>query len=412
MGWEMDVGMADQFISTSPALYTTPQIAPRESTNSELHHKLSSSMPDPEAHVSAYDYELPPDRIAAEPLPERDAARMLVLDRKTQRSDHHTIRDLPALLNPGDCLVLNDTRVIPARLFGRRTSTGGRWEGLFLGTTPDGNWRLIGQTRGRLQPGESITLVPAHDDQGNGDLPREFLLWLVALDEDGVWTARPDVPAAPLDILSGFGTVPLPPYIDRPLATPEDRARYQTTFARESGAIAAPTAGLHFTPELLEQCAARGVPYAFVTLHVGLGTFRPISVEQLDHHRMHSEWCELPAATSDLLNQTRATGGRIVAVGTTSVRTLESAAAANLRSERPMPPFEFRPWSGHTDLFIRPPYRFQAVDALLTNFHLPRSTLLVLVSALAGRDLILRAYREAIEHGYRFYSYGDAMLIE
>ena len=369
-------------------------------------------MPDPEAQVSAYDYELPPDRIAAEPLPERESARLLVVDRDRQRLEHRTVGDLPSLLDPGDCLVLNDTRVIPARLFGRRTATGGRWEGLFLGTTTDGDWRLIGQTRGRLQPGESVTLVPAHDDRGNGGSPREFVLWLVAVDEDAVWTARPELPVAPLEILSGFGTVPLPPYIDRALATPEDRARYQTTFAREPGAVAAPTAGLHFTPELLERCAARGIPHAFVTLHVGLGTFRPIGVEQLDQHRMHSEWCELAAATADLLNRTRAAGGRIVAVGTTSVRTLEAAVAATFRSERAMPSPEFRPWSGHTDLFIRPPYRFQAVDALLTNFHLPRSTLLVLVSAFAGREFILQAYREAIEQGYRFYSYGDAMLIQ
>jgi S-adenosylmethionine:tRNA ribosyltransferase-isomerase len=386
-------------------------------------------MHDPDARVSAYDYELPPGLIAAHPPAERDAGRLLVVERRSGRLAHRMIRDLPELLRPGDCLVLNDTRVLPARLFGRRTATGGKWEGLFLGLAPDGGWRLIGQTRGRLQPGESITLHPANQPTGadpaaahgsgsptarsaasppaawdDGDsLETAFTLQLVVCDGDGVWTARPERAADPLDLLNRFGTLPLPHYLERPLATPEDHERYQTTFARHPGAVAAPTAGLHFTPELLDRCRQRGVASTCVTLHVGLGTFRPIAAEHLDDHRMHSEWCALPAEAAAVLNRTRAAGGRIIAVGTTTVRTLESAALARA----PV----FHPWSGQTDLFIKPPYAFQAVDALLTNFHLPRSTLLVLVSAFAGRDLILQAYRAAVAERYRFYSYGDAMLI-
>ncbi|HUG90902.1 MAG TPA: tRNA preQ1(34) S-adenosylmethionine ribosyltransferase-isomerase QueA [Planctomycetaceae bacterium] len=369
-----------------------------------------SSMHDPDACVSAYDYELPDGLIAAEPLPERDAARMLVVHRATQRFEHRLVRDLPEFLRPGDCLVLNDTRVIPARLFGRRTATGGKWEGLFLGVTPDGEWQFIGQTRGRLQPGESITLhTPA--EAGSGE---EFELRLVACGAEGLWTARPAKDSDPLDVLARFGSVPLPPYIEASrslrasdpraaLASADDWTRYQTIFARRPGAVAAPTAGLHFTPELLERCGQAGISHAFVTLHVGLGTFRPIAAERLDDHRMHAEWCEIPVETAERLNQTRRAGGRVVAVGTTAVRTLESFARGDGGT--------FQPGSGRTDLFLRPPYAFPAVDALLTNFHLPRSTLLVLVSAFAGRELILRAYREAVDQRYRFYSYGDATMI-
>jgi S-adenosylmethionine:tRNA ribosyltransferase-isomerase len=350
--------------------------------------------------LSLYDYKLPPERIAREPPPRRDDARLLVVDRAGGKLEHRGIRDLPDLLQPGDCLVLNDTQVLPARIFGTRAATGGKWEGLYLGATSAGDWKLIGETRGRIQPGEQIILFPAHRLTATDRLT----LTLREKDDDGVWTARVDGDDSAIELLQQFGTVPLPPYIGRKLADTSDWERYQTTYARSPGAVAAPTAGLHFTPELLEACTARGLRRAAVTLHVGIGTFRPISVEKLSDHRMHAEWCELPSESAVILNQTRAAGGRIVAVGTTSVRTLESAAQHN-------PQGSLATWSGETDLFIRPPYEFRATDVLLTNFHLPRSTLLVLVSAFAGRELIQEAYQCALHAGYRFYSYGDAMLI-
>ncbi|MGH7128555.1 MAG: tRNA preQ1(34) S-adenosylmethionine ribosyltransferase-isomerase QueA [Planctomycetaceae bacterium] len=369
--------------------------------------------------LSDYDYELPQDRIAAEPLDRRDASRLLVIERATGRLSHRGIADLPELLSPGDCLVLNDTRVLPARLLGSRTATGGKWEGLYLGTTDAGAWRLIGQSRGRIQPGETVTVVPAdhrlasgerkppetqpaHAGRSPGDDEHEELhLRLIERDAEGVWTAELDRPGSAVDLLEQFGTVPLPPYIHRERATPLDWQRYQTTFARRPGSVAAPTAGLHFTPELLAACRGRGIDLAWVTLHVGIGTFRPIAVHDLAEHHMHAEWCELPAETAEQLRRARSVGGRVVAVGTTTVRTLESVARNG----------PLRAWRGETDLFIRPPYEFRAIDALLTNFHLPKSSLLVMVSAVAGRELIRRAYAEAIRERYRFYSYGDAMLI-
>lgn len=348
--------------------------------------------------LDQYDYELPEELIANHPPVRREDSRMLVVHRDRGEWEHCRITDLPRFLAAGDCLVMNDTRVIPARLFGRRGSTGGRWEGLFLDTTADGNWRLIGQTRGRLLPGETIVLTPAHDS----DSREEYQLTLQEREaDDGVWIASPESPGDPHEVLSSFGTVPLPPYIRRKLAGDDDWNRYQTVYARRPGAIAAPTAGLHLTDGLLQQLSRQDVARAFVTLHVGIGTFRPISVDSLDAHRMHSEWCELDEPTSTILQNTQQQGRRIVAVGTTSVRVLESAAAGG----------SLQAWQGETELFIRPPYRFRAVDCLLTNFHLPRSTLLVLISTFAGTDLIRRAYAEAIRERYRFFSYGDAMLI-
>ena len=347
--------------------------------------------------LDLYDYDLPEELIAKQPLPERDASRLLVLDRQTGAIAHRTIRDLPLLLRPKDCLVLNDTRVLPARLVGRRTQTGGKWEGLYLGRTGSGLWRLIGQTRGKLRAGEQLTLVPAHRPESHDEL----VLTLVETQAGGVWTATLEEDGDPLELLHRFGTVPLPPYIRRPLATDLDWERYQTTYARHPGSVAAPTAGLHFTAGLLEDCRHRGIEKVEVTLHVGIGTFRPIAVENLRDHRMHSEWCELTAETADHHNTVRHGGGRIVAVGTTTVRTLESAAKGD----------KVAPWFGETDLFIRPEYDFRAVDCLLTNFHLPRSSLFVLVCALAGVDPVKTAYDAAIRERYRFFSYGDAMLI-
>jgi S-adenosylmethionine:tRNA ribosyltransferase-isomerase len=347
--------------------------------------------------LAEYDYDLPEHLIARHPAAHREDARLMVLDRAAGTIEHRGVRDLPKLLRAGDCLVLNDTRVVKARLIGRRRETGGRWEGLFLETTGDGNWRMIGQTRGKLRPGEQLVVSPAHDSQSTDAL----VLELIDRDAEGIWTLRPIHECEPMAALERFGTVPLPPYMDRELAEADDFERYQTTYARHPGSVAAPTAGLHFTPELLAACASGGIEQAFVTLHVGIGTFRPIVALRLADHKMHSEWCEVPAETAKRLTRVRERNGRIVAVGTTSTRTLETAARAG----------ESGAWRGSTDLFIRPPFRFGAVDVLLTNFHLPRSTLLVLVSTFAGRDLIRKAYAEAIRERYRFYSYGDAMLI-
>ncbi|MEW4526868.1 tRNA preQ1(34) S-adenosylmethionine ribosyltransferase-isomerase QueA [Maioricimonas sp. JC845] len=346
--------------------------------------------------LSSYDYELPPERIADQPTDRRDASRLMRVDRSTGAIVHDRFATLPSLLRPGDVLVVNQTRVIPARLLGRRKQTGGKWEGLFLGTDESGCWRLIGKTRGRLQAGEAISLVAAHDP----DAP-ELDLILEARGDGGEWRARPTEAGTALELLDAYGTVPLPPYIQRNLATRDDWERYQTTYAARPGAVAAPTAGLHFTSEILSQCEERGVRIARITLHVGIGTFRPVSAERLDDHVMHSEWCEIDETAADTINAARKAGGRIIAVGTTSVRTLESVAATG----------PLRAWQGETDLFIRPPYDFRVVDAILTNFHLPKSTLLVLVSAFAGRDLMLQAYREAVASEYRFFSYGDAMFL-
>jgi S-adenosylmethionine:tRNA ribosyltransferase-isomerase len=348
-------------------------------------------------HLSNYDYKLPQELIASEPLPKRDESRLMVINRAGGELSHHQVRDLPSLLQPGDCLVLNDTKVVPARLLGYRTETGGKWEGLFLNKTETGLWRLIGETRGKLQPGEKITIFPAH----HPDFDDTLMLTLKEKELDGIWTAEVQSETETFELLQQFGTMPLPPYIQRKLANEQDRSRYQTTFSRKPGAVAAPTAGLHFTPELLAACRERNIHHAYVTLHVGLGTFRPIAVENLNDHHMHSEWCELTPETANLLNKTRNTGSRIIAIGTTAVRTLETAAHTGT----------IQPFRGETDLFIRPPYEFRAVDCLMTNFHLPKSSLLVLVSAFTGIDLTKQAYQHAIENKYRFYSYGDAMLI-
>ncbi|WP_437204317.1 tRNA preQ1(34) S-adenosylmethionine ribosyltransferase-isomerase QueA [Planctomicrobium sp. SH664] len=343
-----------------------------------------------------YDFILPPELIAQTPAEQRDASRLLVIQRDQQAIRHLRFQDLPELLSPGDLLVMNDTRVVPARLVGLRTSTGGKWEGLFLREEASGLWRLMGRTRGRLNVGETITLHPADPSKETGEL----LLQLESKGSGGEWLCRPLSDLPTFTLLDEFGAIPLPPYMHRE-AGAADSLRYQTTYAARPGAVAAPTAGLHFTPEILQRCADRGIETARVTLHVGLGTFRPVSVDRLGEHEMHSEWCELPESTARALEQCRQRGGRVVAIGTTSVRTLESRAQSGTGLAG----------SGETRLFIRPPYQFQLVDALLTNFHLPRSTLLVLVSTFAGRELILRAYAEAIRERYRFYSYGDAMLI-
>lgn len=347
------------------------------------------------AEIDAYDYFLPTELIAQQPLARRSDARLLVVDRTRGTLAHHFVRDLPDLLAPADCLVLNDTKVIPARLVGYRARTGGRWQGLFLSTGSQGEWEILGKTRGTLEPGERLVLV---DERGND---AAALVLLTRLDQ-GRWAARPDPPEPWSAVLERVGRVPLPPYIRGGEMEAGDRPAYQTVFAAAPGAVAAPTAGLHFTRELLAQLRERGLDCATVTLHVGIGTFRPVTSERLSDHPMHAEWASLPAETANRLLACRAQGGRIVAVGTTVVRTLETAAGVT---------GGLAAWQGETRLFIRPPYTFQAVDVLLTNFHLPKSTLLVLTRTFGGDDLIIRAYEEAIRERYRFFSYGDAMLI-
>jgi S-adenosylmethionine:tRNA ribosyltransferase-isomerase len=330
----------------------------------------------------------------------------MVVDRRRQQVDHHHIRELPHLLPPGDRLVLNDTRVIPAQLVGRRVQTGGRWHGLFIEATPDGHWRILCKTRGRLKPGEAVMLV---DREGRPGIK----LWLIERQDEGQWLAHPEGEGTSTAILEQLGRVPLPPYIRGGNMVDADVASYQTVFAKRPGAIAAPTAGLHFTNELLKALEAREVTNSRITLHVGLGTFRPIDAEDIDEHRMHSEWGEVTEATAAELNATRAAGGRIIAVGTTVTRVLETAVRLKDDEENSYlsDRRKIHPWQGTTDLFIRPPFEFRAIDALLTNFHFPRTTLLLLVQTLGGLELISAAYQQAIREEYRFYSYGDAMLI-
>jgi S-adenosylmethionine:tRNA ribosyltransferase-isomerase len=346
-----------------------------------------------------FDYELPRQLVAQEPLRNRIDARLMVVDRARQEIEHHHIRDLPELLRKGDRLVLNDTKVIPAQLVGKRVPTGGRWQGLYLRTTDEGHWALLCKSRGRMKSGDLIQLVDADGRQG-------VRLRMIEPLAEGQWLAHPDSDEPAEMVLGRVGRVPLPPYIRGGQMVDSDKTNYQTVFARAPGAVAAPTAGLHFTKDLLQHVAARGVELSAITLHVGLGTFRPISAPSLNEHVMHREWGELSAVAAGEINVTRATGGRVIAVGTTAVRTLETAVRAPGASRTKM-----IPWQGDTELFIRPPFDFQAVDALLTNFHFPKTTLLVLVATLAGRELIERAYQEAIREEYRFYSYGDAMLI-
>jgi S-adenosylmethionine:tRNA ribosyltransferase-isomerase len=323
-----------------------------------------------------FDYELPEERIAQEPAP-RGESRLLVLDAEGPER-HRRVRDLPGLLRPGDLLVLNDTRVIPARLYGRRGE--GRMEVLLVEKLGEQDWEALVRPGRRARPGTEIVF--------------EGLSCEVVDKRDDRYRLRFSEPVEPH--LDRLGHIPLPPYIHRPDES-ADRDRYQTVFARTPGAIAAPTAGLHFSEKLLEEIAAAGIGIARVTLHVGIGTFKPVSAERVEDHRMDRERYQVGEETAEAIRRTRESGGRIVAVGTTVVRTLESSGGAA--------------GSGSTELFITPGFRFRVVDVLLTNFHLPRSTLLMLVSAFAGRERVLAAYEEAIREGYRFYSYGDAMLV-
>jgi S-adenosylmethionine:tRNA ribosyltransferase-isomerase len=346
-----------------------------------------------------FDFDLPDELIAQQPAEPRDQSRLMVVDRQNGRWEHRIFAELPDLLSPRDVLVRNDSRVLPARLVGHREATGGRWEGLFLHERPDGSWEILARTRGRPELGEHVVV-------GRG-----LRLLLEARGESGRWIVRPQPHAAAADglqaptsalfLLEQHGQTPLPPYIRRGHEASGDRLAYQTVYARRPGSVAAPTAGLHFTETVLARLTGRGIGCIDLTLHVGLGTFRPIESDRLEDHVMHAEWAELSLDSAIALQAHRRQGGRIVAVGTTTARTLETASAAGT----------LQPFSGETRLFIQPGHVFRGLDALLTNFHLPRSTLLVLVSALAGWDLIEAAYAEAIRCRYRFFSYGDAMLI-
>ncbi|MBL4884176.1 MAG: tRNA preQ1(34) S-adenosylmethionine ribosyltransferase-isomerase QueA [Planctomycetaceae bacterium] len=355
--------------------------------------------------IESYDYKLPEELIAQSPADQRDQSRLMLLDRETGSVQHRQFFNLIDSLKPHDCLVLNQTRVVPARLRGLRDITGGKWEGLFLSLQADGNWEILSKTRGKLQPGENVTIQAQTDD--GSEPARKIQIEFIERGEQGRWIVRPVVELSEgesiWDLLEQIGSVPLPPYIRHGEANAEDAQRYQSVYASVPGAAAAPTAGLHFSKELLEKCKQAEVSIAYVTLHVGLGTFRPVSVSKLDEHEMHSEWCEVDAAAVEIIQQSQKQGGRVIAVGTTTVRTLESAARAG--------DGELKSWEGDSTLFIRPGFKFRVVEGLITNYHLPQSTLLVLLSAFAGYENVMNAYQIAIEEKYRFFSYGDAMLV-
>lgn len=336
---------------------------------------------------SDFYYDLPPELIAQTPLERRDASRLLTLDKCTGATEHHVFHELPDFLNEGDCLVMNDSRVIPARLFGTRP-TGGSVEVVLLRDLGGGDWECLTRPGRKTQPGTHISF-------GNGELTAE----VIRAEADGNKVLHFNYDGIFLELLDKLGKMPLPPYIKAEL---QDQERYQTVYSRELGSAAAPTAGLHFTKELLQQIADMGVRLGYVTLHVGLGTFRPVKEDEIEDHPMHSEFCIIPEETARIVNETKASGGRVICVGTTSCRTVESFAE---------PDGTLRAQSGWTDIFIYPGYKFKCLDALVTNFHLPESTLIMLVSALAGREHILNAYKIAVENRYRFFSFGDAMLI-
>lgn len=333
-------------------------------------------------------FDLPEELIAQTPLAQRDSSRMLHLNKNTGAIEHLHFSDLPKLLHPGDCLVLNDSRVLPARLIGHRPS-GGQIEVLLLRDLGDDVWECLTKPGKKTRPGAEITF-------GNGELKATVL----STGEGGTRQIKFEYQGIFLEVLEQLGRMPLPPYIHEEL---QDQERYQTVYSKEVGSAAAPTAGLHFTPELLEQIKAMGVDVRFVTLHVGLGTFRPVKEDEIEAHEMHSEFCIMPKETADAINAAKARGSRVIAVGTTSCRTIESFAKDNGTMEAA---------SGWTNIFIYPGYCFKCVDALITNFHLPESTLIMLISALAGRENVLNAYRVAVEERYRFFSFGDVTFIE
>jgi S-adenosylmethionine:tRNA ribosyltransferase-isomerase len=360
--------------------------------------------------TSDFDYGLPPELIAQTPVEPRDASRLMVVHRATGQIEHHIFRDIAEYLRPGDLLVLNQTRVIPARLLGHKSGTGGQLELLLLTRRDEYTWEALVRGKG-LRPGTRIGLQAAGEKRLDAlsslqtPIPA-IVAEIVAETEAGGRLIRFEQPIEPL--LDVLGTVPLPPYIHQPLADPE---RYQTVYGCIEGSVAASTAGLHFTPELLASLRQTGVEMAFVTLHISLDTFRPVKEEQIEEHHIHTEWYELTAEVAEQINRARLEGRRVIAVGTTAVRALESTAAGCAAEGEACAWRTVSAYRGPTALFIYPGHRFRVVEAMITNFHLPRSTLLMLVSAFAGRTLIFRAYEEAIRQRYRFFSFGDAMLL-
>ena len=338
--------------------------------------------------TSDFYYDLPPELIAQTPLEKRDESRLLCLDKATGEWSHHHFYELPDFLRAGDCLILNNSRVLPARLLGRRLPGGGACEVLLLQDKGDKVWECLVRPGKHLREGARVSF-------GDGELTAEIAEVL----PDGNRLVRFDYNGIFLEVLERLGKMPLPPYIKEEL---QDRERYQTVYSKVNGSAAAPTAGLHFTPELLERIAAKGVGVGYVTLHVGLGTFRPVKEDEIEQHDMHSEYCTIPQETADLINRTKVNGGRVICVGTTSCRTIESWAGED---------GTMTATGGWTNIYIYPGYRFKVMDALVTNFHLPESTLIMLVSALAGREHVLASYEEAVRERYRFFSFGDAMFI-
>ena len=338
--------------------------------------------------TSDFNYELPKELIAQTPLEKRDTSRLMTLDRKTGAWEHHHFYELPDFLEPGDCLILNNSRVLPARLLGQRIPGGGACEVLLLIDRGEKTWECLVRPGRHMREGTKLSF-------GNGELTAEVTEVL----PDGNRLVRFDYEGIFLEVLERLGKMPLPPYIKEEL---QDQERYQTVYSKVPGSAAAPTAGLHFTPELMETIRQKGVNIGYVTLHVGLGTFRPVKEEEITEHEMHSEFCVLPPETATLINETKASGHRCVCVGTTSCRTLESWAAEDGHME---------PRAGWTNIYIYPGYRFKVMDGLVTNFHLPESTLIMLVSAFAGREHVLAAYEEAVREKYRFFSFGDAMFL-
>lgn len=338
--------------------------------------------------TSDFYYDLPEELIAQTPLEQRDTSRLMTLDRETGEVEHHHFYDLLDYLNPGDCLILNNSRVLPARLLGQRLPGGGACEVLLLIDRGDKTWECLVRPGRKMRTGAKLSF-------GNGELTAE----VVGEVEGGNRLVRFNYEGIFLEVLEQLGKMPLPPYIKAEL---QDRERYQTVYSKVVGSAAAPTAGLHFTPELLEKIAAKGVGIGYVTLHVGLGTFRPVKEDEITEHEMHSEYCMIPQETADLINRTKANGGRVICVGTTSCRTLESWSNEDGTMEAK---------AGWTNIYIYPGYRFKIMDALVTNFHLPESTLIMLVSAFAGRENVLGAYEEAVKERYRFFSFGDAMFL-
>lgn len=341
-----------------------------------------------ELKKSDFYFDLPQELIAQDPLEDRSASRLLVLNRETGAIEHHIFKEIADYLRPGDCLVLNNTKVIPARLLGVKEDTGAAIEILLLKRRDSDVWETLVKPGKKARPGAKIVF-------GDGCLRAEVM----DVVEEGNRLIRFDYEGIFEEVLDRLGEMPLPPYITHKL---QDKSRYQTVYAKYEGSAAAPTAGLHFTEELLSQIGEIGVNIAYVTLHVGLGTFRPVKADNLSEHHMHSEHYQVTQETADLINRTKESGGRVICVGTTSCRTVESAADENGRVQ---------PGCGDTEIFIYPGYRFKVLDCLITNFHLPESTLVMLVSALAGREQVLAAYQEAVEERYRFFSFGDAMLI-